>query len=328
MSGRGEPTGFIRPVVPTPSILTTARDRSTDDFGNTPIPPGPDGPGEPAPTSSWRTGVQYSSRACQQSFAWWICPDPDHDRNPDLDAGGVMSSDPFWLYTPVACEWTTTEADLARYARELNEAHVAWGLAKALWMGEGLDPANTGQPTLRRLATDIGAAGTTPLDQAVALLLAAYEIATGGSGGAVIHLPGVLVTAALGGGNGGSAVMRPEGNTYRGPNGSLVSPGPGYPMGATTEGPDGAGPLVDDDPAEVYAGNDSDELWVYVSGPVEYALGPPEDLEPDADSHLRRNTVERWSQRQAIYRLDDCPVFAVLVESPVDLDDPMFSGGS
>jgi hypothetical protein len=321
MAVRGEPVGHIKPVAPVPSILTTARDRTADDFG-VHVPPGPAGPeGSGTPVrDSWRSGLAWSSR-CQESFASWVCPEPGFTREPDADAGGAVMSAPFHLYTPLSCEWARDEDEVESYAADLNEAHLAWGMAKAVWMGEGIDSTELTQPTLRRSAIDVSGAAAVTLDEGFELLLAYYELGTGGSGGAIIHLPSVLATSALGGGNGGAILMRPEGNVYRGPLGALVSPGPGYPLGGSSDGEGGYGPLIDDDPTEVYAGNEDDEAWVYISGPLEYALGAAEVERPDADSHLRRNTVEAWARRAAVYRFDPCSVWAVLVESPVAIPE-------
>lgn len=316
-----EPVGGIRPQAPVPSILTSATDRSGDDFGAH-VPAGPPGPpgATPASRASWRSGIGWPSASCQQSFAWPWCAEATTE---EPDGHGKVESHPFLVYTPLTCTWSRNESEVGDAALALNEAHKAWSMSRAVWLGEGLDDADDGQPTLRRAAVDMtpspGTAVT--IDEAFEQLLVAYELGTFGNGNALFHMPGVLSVQALGGGNGGAVNMRPEGNVYRGPLGSTVSPGPGYPMGPSTEGPDGFGPEVS---TGVYAGNDDDEVWLYVSGPLEYAFGPLEDpVFPDPSSHVRRNTTEVWARRLAIYRFDPCSVWAVLVQSPVSI-----AGGS
>lgn len=319
-----QPVGPIPVQPPVPSILTTARDRSADGFGaSAPIPGGvadalPEG--VETTTAAWRSGIVWQSFACQQSYLWAHCPPGDDTLKERSDYSGPEASSVFTIYTPLDCDWAAIETGLDAAARALTEAHSAFGLARALWMGEGLPdaltPNGTYQPTLRRSATDLGDAAD-DLDVVVARLLGEYETATGGLGGAVLHVPSILMTGALGGLPGGGKIATPEGNVYRGPLGSLVSPGPGYPWGASTEGADGYGPVVadgdTDDPD--YAGSAADEVWVYVTGPVEYALGPVV-IERSSGSTLRTNTVEVIAERPAIYRFDPCSSFAALATNP------------
>lgn len=317
-----QPIGPIEVQAPTPSILTTARDRSRDDFGvSAPVPAGvnlPDGSLPPS-TASWRSGIAWTPATCQPSSSWEDCPAPGTVTDEAAATNGPVKSWPFWIYTPLTCEWTTDPAEVDRQVAALTEAHTAYRMGRAIWMGDGLQ-VTVEQPTLRRSATDVTpAGGAVDLDDAVALLLGAYEENTGGNGGAVLHIPSIEMTAALGGLPGGGRIATLEGNFYRGPLGALVSPGPGYPWGASTEGADGFGPIVANgdgiDPD--YAGTEEDELWVYVTGPVEYALGeiivtstPPGDIS-------RQNVHETWANRQAIFRFDPCAVWACKALSSV-----------
>jgi hypothetical protein len=224
------------------------------------------------------------------------------------------------IYTPLECDWTTTDSEqqLAEAASQLTDAHTAWGIARALWLGDGLPDVDE-QPTLRRSAVDVSVSGPMDLDDACAALLSAYEQCTGGNGGATLHLPSVLVPGALGGIAGGGRVAWPEGNVYRAAMGAVLSPGPGYPHGASTVGVDGFGPKTGGaDAATTYKGNGLDEAWVYVTGPVEYAVGPidPMSLTPDAS---RTNRTEIIAERPAIVRFDPCCVFAVLARNTAGL---------
>jgi hypothetical protein len=311
-----QPVGPIPVQAPVPSILTTARDRTADGFGVTaPIPSDAADAlreaGIEANATSWRGGVAWPSFSCQESLPWPDCVD-DPDPKELSDTGLSVSSVPFTIYTPLECEWASGEPFLGPAARALTEAHTAYGLARALWMGEGL-PVAVSQSTLRNSATVI--AGVYDLDDGVAQLLGAYEEGTFGNGGAILHVPGILATAAQGGLPGGGTVARLEGQVYRGPNGSLISFGPGYPWGESTEGADGFGPMTDPDPL-TFAASAADEVWVYVTGPVEYARGPIEIKEAQAGSALRRNTVEVLAERRMVYRFDPCSVWALRVFNP------------
>lgn len=291
-----EPIRPIPVVAPSPSILTSARPLSD--------------------STDWSSGVSWSPAGCIPSFAWPRCPGTPTDKELGEGLGAAVSVDPFWVYTPISCDWVTDGDRVAGPAADLTEAHTAAKVSAALWMGEGLAD---GALSLRHVAQDvsIGLGGASDLDDVVAALLANYERCTGGSGGATLHIPSVLIPGALGGIPGGGRVAWPEGNFYRGPLGSVVSPGPGYPHGASTEGADGHGPLVDPGPPAVYAGNAIDEAWVYVSGPVEWAASTVQVL-PDEEAerrNLRLNRYEVWAERMAIVRFDPCCVFAALAVS-------------
>lgn len=322
-----QPVAPIETQPPVPSILTVARDRSADGFGtqaDAPVDlPGPsDLPNTVTPSrASWRSGVSWEDISCQPASSWPWCPEGDAEKDLPVNGDGAVKAWPFMIYVPLSCDFRLDRDELERQARVTVEAKSAFRFARALWMGEGL-PDSAEQPTLRRVATDISPGGSAvDLDDAVAVLLARYETATGGAGGATLHIPSVMLTGALGGVPGGSVVARLEGSVYRGPLGSVVSPGPGYPFGESTEGPDGFGPALDPeaDPVE-YQGTADDEVWVYVSGPVEYALADPFlPEEAVTAAELRRNVTEVLAERPAIVRFDPCPVFAARAITPVSL---------
>lgn len=316
----------IAPVGPSPSLLTSARNRSSDNFGD-PSRTVDLGEGETRTVESWTTGIAWTPTACAPASVWPRCPGPDDEKDDPADRSEV-ATDAFTIYTPMACEWVTPESVILEAAStELTEAHTARAVARALALGDGLpdtinltDGTPSRPPTLRRSATTI--AGTFDLDDAVAQLLAHYEDCTGGSGGAMLHLPSIVMIPALGGSTGGGWVARPEGNFYRGPLGSIVSPGPGYPLGASIAGAGGFGPKTSVDPAaEAYHGNTSSQVWLYVTGPVEYALSdivvlPETELQRRSRGEHRQNTYEVWAERKAIVRFDPCCVFGALTTVP------------
>lgn len=296
-----EPAPRIDPVAPAPSLLTSAR---------------------PLPSVEWRTGVSWTP-ACQPTYVNEYCSGGVPRSAPNVRA--TEHTVPFRIYTPLLCDRFAGEvnlADLEPAARALTEVHTAKGIAEALWMGSGLLATDTALPTLRNSAFDVNATATPDLDDAVAQLLAHYEIATDGEGGALVHMPSPLAVYALGGGAGGARICWPEGNIYRGPLGSVIVPGPGYPIGQSASGANGYGPGPEGGP---YLGNAPAEAWLYVTGPVEYAVSPVKVIpEEEADRTVgpaRTNLYELWGERQAIVRFDPCKVFATKVVTPVVLPE-------
>jgi hypothetical protein len=304
-----EPVGRIRPVAPAPSLLTAAR----------PLPGNP----------NWSTGIQYASM-CQPSYGLQYCP-PAVD-NVLAGTNTMYHSMPFTIYTPISCDYpeVVDVADLEGYVNDLTEIHTAAALAAALWAGTSpfsdtllvYDPTDTAQPTLRRYGQDVSsAAGALDLDDGISTLLVHYSIATGGNGGAVVHLPQALIATALGGGPNAARTAWPEGNTYRAALGSVVSPGPGYPEGSSPPGPKGNGPKIG--AGENYAGNNGAQSWIYVTGPVEYAVTPIVVL-PEAEQDripFRLNRYQMWGRREAIVRFDPCACFATLVVNPAPMPE-------
>ena len=290
-----EPGGRIAPVAPAPSLLTSARKGLTN-------------------VADWRSGVAWTP-VCQPSYNLVFCP-PKVDRNDAEDRAEVHTT-PFTIYTPQICDMPVDGADLEATVRDLSEVHTAYAIASALWMGTGLDPTDEAIPTLRRSAEDVSGGTALDLDDGVAQLLAHYEIATGGNGGAVVHLPSQLSVYALGGGAGGARLCWPEGSVYRGPLGSTFVCGPGYPNGTSATGPNGHGPGG----GGSYLGNPPAKSWIYVTGPVEYDVTAVRVLPDDERDRVpfRRNTYEVWGEREAIVRFDPCSSFATEVINPAPL---------
>lgn len=295
-----QPIGRIEPVAPAPSLVSSA---------------------SPLPNVDWRTGIEWSP-VCQPSTNLDICP--AGERIPP-NGRAVVHSNPFTLYTPQSCDMPVDGEDMTRIVNALTEIHTTAQLELALWMGEGLPVSDLEQVTLRRSAIDVAQASPLDLDDGVAQLLVHYNEATGGNGGALIHIPAGLAPFALGGGGGGARLCWPEGNTYRGPLQSLVVPGPGYPNGFSPNGPDGHGPLLSAPGVapEEYAGNEVGTSWIYITGPVEYAVTPVEVIpEHERDRVIPfTNEYEVWGQREAIFRFDPCSTFATLVVNPAPMPE-------
>jgi hypothetical protein len=251
--------------------------------------------------------------SCINSSVQPFCPSTVRGSGVDR---GTAHSMPFVIYTPVECDMPVDGVDLEQLVVDATEAHTPAAIANALWMGAGAyDATDTTQPTLRRVATDVSRSTPLDLDDGVASLLTHYQLCTDGNGGAVIHMPGTMLAAALGGGNGGARLCWPEGDLYRGPHGCTVVAGPGYPEGFTIDGPNGSGPKFASSP-DRYWGNEAGSAWIYVTGPIEYAVSNPIRVIPETEKDrttVRMNRYEVWGERDAIVRFDPCCVFALEV---------------
>lgn len=294
------PAPRIDPVAPVPSLVTSART----------LPDGVD----------WSSGIHWTP-VCQPSFNYQYCP-PKVDKE-QAESRATVHSMPFRVYTPMSCVLPNVSGDAAAIVEALTTVHTPAQLAAALWMGDGYDDTDTDQVTLRRAAVNVSGGLMLDLDDGISQLLVHYQLATGGNGGATIHMPAALATSALGGVPGGSRICWPEGNLYRGPLGSVLVPGPGYPEGKSVRGPNGHGPLrtAAGVTPEEYEGNETGSSWIYVTGPVEYAVGDVQVI-PEAERDripFRTNLYELWGERSAIVRFDPCSTFATLVANPSPL---------
>lgn len=327
MAGLQAPADRIAPVAPSPSLLTAARDRTKDGFGI---------------GDAWsRTGVKWNSGACTRSLAR-----KDACNEGDMAHGalaGLVAVDNLFVVTPIECDWTTmaSEDSLRGLVEELNDAHSAYVMSRALWMGEGLAAVTTDttgdysnvtvNPTLRSAAVDLSLeTGAQPIEEAVPALIAAWRECTGGNGMPTLHVPEIAVPYLFGGGSGGGKFLERQGDALVVPSvGARLSPGPGYPDGPSTAGATGYGPATG---GGNYAGNANNELWVYITGPVEYArtdpflvtsqnmptsAGGPQAQTVDPADYMRQNRYESIAQSQALVRFDPCCVLAQLVQNPV-----------
>lgn len=284
-----QPIGPIAPVKASVSLFSVARQ---------------------LPSENWLTGVTWHRGL--------NCGDPTGDGSngpgyrlefcagaTDLEvptAGAIPEFYPYDIYVPYACDWVVDEQTYRDDARAALDATSVYHVARELWMGD----TEALNPSLISEATDVSAADPVHPITAVGTLLEAWSNCTqqGGDGrfGPVIHAPYSIVTELL-----AKGVAAEIGDVIHGPAGSLVSPGPGYPTGnaaAPTDGADGA------------------DAWVYITGPVEYALGDLQ-VNPEGDAarfNPRMNRYEVTARRQAIHRFDPCCVFAVAVYQPSPAD--------
>lgn len=321
-SAEGRVLPFLPVVAPSPSLLTVARPLQSPLAPPEPIdpaaPPTPTVEGLDPGDEYWRTGVKWNQVACAPSYNEARCNVSGYTRTEPTFMGAPIQTDAFVYYTPMACDWLLRDEQILDAVTKLEEARACAAVAQALWMGTGM-PNDDTQPTLRRSAAGHDVSLNTPISfgLAVARLLGAYERATGGLGGAILHVPSVLVPTLQ-----ENWLIRQVGDVYVSALGAVVSPGPGYPWGLFTAGAGAPGPLQSGSVAsnnEIYAASAAGEEWVYVSGPVEYALGPPRTMPEDEAARrgfFRTNHYEVWRERLGIVRFDPCSVSAARVINP------------
>lgn len=300
-----EPVLAIPGLAPVPSILTSAKNRTRDNFGvasrSVKLP---DDSTRTVP--AWTSGISWRSTQSLVQYGRAYCGDATLEVPPGLDKPEFY---PYMLYVPYSCDWvlpstrtvegeTITVDSYEADATDSEDAMTAWSMSRELWTG-AIESQN---PSLQNTAVDESASSAVHPVTALGTLLEAYSDCTQ-EGGAVIHAPLSAITSLL-----ANYAIRQQGDVYYGPGGSIVSPGPGYPSDATGTGPDSA-----DDP-DAGTGN----VWMYVTGPVEYALGDivvyPEGGE--AFYNHRENRYEVTAQRLVIHRFDTHCVFAVRTYIP------------
>ncbi len=300
-----QPVESIRPRRPTPSLLTVARDMTSVWSGLLPAV-NIDDPVLNGPRPKWATGISWRAATCVPGYRSGFCDDSERE-----DPVTIIDPEfcPYGIYLPYRCDWvlpastpslasdTPTEPDYIRDASDQLDAVTAFHVANELWRGSA-----SGDPSLMSSATDVtGAGGAVHPVTAVGTLLDAFQgygaATSDGQGGGIpiIHAPSSIVTSLI-----ANYLVNQQGDILYGPCGSLVSYGPGYPVDGTGNfGPGGdvAG-----------AGNE----WIYITGAVEYALGPISvfPTAPEDQVDRRSNAFQIWAQRQAIHRFDPLCVFA------------------
>lgn len=287
-----QPLGAIPSQAATPNLLTSARK----------LPAG----------TKWQTGVAFRSTLPLNASRRAFCASGDLVAAADFDKPEFY---PYLVYVPYECDEVLdvpikdnegNDIWVPNYEIEaLNalEQMTAWHMSRELWMGD----TEADNPSLVNTASDVSAASAVHPDTALGTLIEAFWDC---SQGAVptIHAPIAAVTSLMSHG-----LCKQVGDVYYGPGGSVISPGPGYPTATTGTGPGGA---------NAGTGN----VWMYVTGPVEYEMNPgilyPDRAEAFFDR--RTNRYEITAQRLAIHRFDTTCVFAckTYVPSPGQGETP------
>jgi hypothetical protein len=243
----------------------------------------------PGPFEEWRSGVSWYPNGCERIAGWADCDDPERpDEKCDPTPQTAVVARPWIMYLPDGgCDDPSPGIDWNARAAISLAAYRAGAVSRELATGEHV-PSNL---SLENTALALGP-GPVNIGEAFSLLLQA-RVTAGFLGIHTIHLPMWLIpsadTAYLNSDTGQTAAL---GNVR-------VSPGPGYP---------GRNPTSVGVPANPATG----QGWVYITGPVEFGLGPV-STPMDRESQRHRTNKTYWlAEQPAIVRFDPCGVFAVL----------------
>jgi len=274
---------------PVPSLLTTARQIPAKPIEHVDLGAGQD----LQIPYNWRSGVQWRSPAGHKGERQTWC-----SSSITFATAAAITQPAFYPYiidVPYSCDWVYEDADYRQDAVDQLDAVTPWHVSNELWTGTA-EPLNK---NLQTSATDVSAASAVHPVTALGTLLEAYSDCSQ-AGGAVIHCPLSTIVSLLHAG-----LVKQQGDLYFGPGGCLVSSGPGYPTAATGTGPGGA---------NAGTGN----VWMYITGPIEYALGDIEITPDGGEAHYdqRRNRYEVVAQRLAIHRFDPVCVYACKTFTP------------
>jgi hypothetical protein len=260
----------------------------------------------------WRTGVAFESRDWVQ-FTWPDCvPDWESCTEETLVEKPIGSSDvfpeceqigfdPFTIYTPVS--EVSAQPDLARrLITEVGEVHatlLSATIAKVLTGQDTLHGVSSQLPfctdenvneTLDSAASTIAGGPRAPLT-AFAMLLHAYALEMGTTGGAMVHVPPVVLPFLIAHG-----IVAQVGHRFFGPGGSIIVADAGY-AGIS------ASPFT--------------TATAWISGPVEVSVSGPVTIPGSEFADARLNQWAYVVEERAIYRFEPRSVFAIGVSTPV-----------
>lgn len=247
-----------------------------------------DGVATGAIPSDWACGVEWDPVGCTPSY---------------LDISDC-DEDPFALCPPVrpkpldppACKSAAHSFDIYHGAQLENcqQGDAEQLAALRLETNTPVKMAHYMSLALQTHAEPLPGDAKPCLDAGIGMLFEARS--QFGSGGGVLHIPDRAVIGAqqLG-------LLTRSGARYTSIFGSSVVVGPGI----SHLGPDG----VDPGPGAA---------WIYVTGPVDYALGPVEQLATGTSMGMaaQNKTKSALAERSALIRFDQCNVWAVCVTLP------------
>lgn len=269
------PAPGINPVAPEVNFLTSARSLPVDRSA----------------FDQWRTGLS-SREVGNMTAGVWPGKAPVSETDKDAATTPTVSDfTPFIIYTYHRCEQPVIESQIRSEALAKLEAVTPTEMAREFWTGAS--DATNNPLCLVQSASDTTATGS--VKEVVNAVLREYETASNGAE-AFLHVP----TEAMYDLFDASFVSR-SGNRLVTPHGHTVIPGPGYPS-TGDYGPDGS--------ASAAAG----EAWIYVTSPVEAAVGAPfvVDSMSNRGSYDRTDLVEVFAERWGIYRFETTTAFAGL----------------
>ena len=239
--------------------------------------------------TEWRDGISFLPNGCSPASGYPNCEVVSISPEKCSPAANTRASFMPWLfYVPDGCDTKPFYAeDWDARGSEALGAYTPWAISLELDTG-----AMSGSPSLRSTAVDISGVGAVDVATAVGSLIRA-RVEQGFGGVATLHVPAWLIPNM----DEDALLDRTGGQLTAAAGMARVSPGPGY----TGASPD----------STLNVTPPPGEGWVYITGPVEYELGPIFTHPSQAEQEHRMNTAEIYSERAGIFRFDPCGVFAV-----------------
>lgn len=245
----------------------------------------------PAALDDWRQGVNFNT-ACVNTdeTRLWYCTDPEDavDKVAD-DVGAPAVFNPFLVYSERDCSTWMDPDQLEELARIGLDRTLSTGVALQLQT----DAVGNGNPSLNSEAIDI--TPVTPVDivNTISGLLTAASCSCG--------LPNPVFHAPL-----RSLPFFIERQIVEWDNSrGLWHMGPyDFSFDCYSEtGPD-----------DVTTDPDGSEVWLYVSGSVEWAIGPADTVRRPESIVVRTNEALSLIEHLSIVRFDTCCVYAARAE--------------
>jgi hypothetical protein len=239
----------------------------------------------PASYDDWRQGVNFNSD-CAVNVGYSLCFDPEDATDKTITSvGDVLVFAPFMLYSGAECSQWIPGDELMALARSGMERGLSAKFSRQLQE----DASGSGSPSMNSVATDITPGSPADVTNTLSgLLSSALEC---GIQDLVFHanlriLPFLMEKDLL--------EWDDTLGYYRFGQ---------YPFVLDDYGSTGPG-AVDE--------ADSSEAWIYVTGPIEFAVG--DEYSPEHDPLVRQNDSVKLVERLGILRFDECCVQAALAK--------------
>lgn len=246
----------------------------------------------PADYDLWRQGVSFNS-ACvdTESPRLWYCtdPTPEPDNKIADSVGAPIVFEPFMVYSERDCSTWMEPGELEHLARIGLDRTLSQGVALQLQT----NPAGNSSPSLNSVAIDITPA--TPADVSNTLsALISNAICDCGLTELVLHAPirslPFFVEREL------VEWDESRGVWHMGPH--------VFSFDCYSEfGPEG-----------VETEEDGSEVWLYVTGPIEWSIGPADIVDRPESITVRTNEAVSLIEHLSILRFDTCCVYAARAE--------------
>lgn len=247
----------------------------------------------------WQGGVCWEPVGCNPVCVWPDDCDPCADQIDAPDEKPVFSSS---CATAYSFDLTTGKRDDCK-RRTADELIAQSSADLAALTPAGV--ANYLSVAVCKSAETLPGGKAVPVETAIGMLFNAR--AARGAGGGTLMIPDIAVGAVQ-----DSGLLTRSGARYTSLFGSSVVVGPGFQNLVSGEC------TVETEPGKA---------WLYVTGPVDYAVDDVELVSNQVSwDAARRNQIrEVVMERSAIVRFDPCNVFAVCVELPKT--SPCVEGG-